>query len=29
MMAATVALIFILDRVVGFDRVIGQGLFRS
>jgi putative spermidine/putrescine transport system permease protein len=29
MMAATVTLIFILDRVVGFDRVIGQGLFRS
>jgi putative spermidine/putrescine transport system permease protein len=29
MMATTVVLILILDRVVGFDRVIGQGLFRS
>jgi len=28
-MAATVLLIFILERAVGFDRVLGQGLFRS
>ena len=29
LMAATVLLIILLDRTVGFDRVIGQGLFRS
>ena len=29
LMAVTVLLIFLLDRAVGFDRVIGQGLFRS
>jgi len=29
LMAATVALILLLDRAVGFDRVIGQGLFRT
>jgi putative spermidine/putrescine transport system permease protein len=28
-MAVTVLLIFILERMVGFDRVLGQGLFRS
>ncbi len=28
-MAATMLLIFILERAVGFDRVLGQGLFRS
>ena len=29
LMAATVLLIVILDRLVGFDNVVGQGLFRS
>jgi putative spermidine/putrescine transport system permease protein len=29
LMAVTFALIVVLDRVVGFDRVLGQGLFRS
>ncbi len=29
LMAVTVLLIILLDRAVGFDRVIGQGLFRS
>jgi len=29
LMAATVLLIVLLDRMVGFDRVIGQGLFRT
>ena len=29
LMAATVLLIVLLERVVGFDRVIGQGLFRT
>ena len=29
LMAATIALILLLDRAVGFDRVIGQGLFRT
>jgi putative spermidine/putrescine transport system permease protein len=29
LMAATILLIFVLDRAVGFDRVIGQGLFRA
>jgi putative spermidine/putrescine transport system permease protein len=29
LMAATVLLILLLDRAVGFDRVIGQGLFRT
>lgn len=29
LMAVTIALIVLLDRLVGFDRVIGQGLFRS
>jgi len=29
LMAATVLLIVVLDRVVGFDTVVGQGLFRS
>jgi putative spermidine/putrescine transport system permease protein len=29
LMAVTVCLIILLDRAVGFDRVIGQGLFRS
>jgi putative spermidine/putrescine transport system permease protein len=29
LMAATVMLIVVLDRLVGFDNVVGQGLFRS
>ena len=29
LMAVTIGLIILLDRAVGFDRVIGQGLFRS
>ena len=29
LMGVTVGLIILLDRAVGFDRVIGQGLFRS
>ena len=29
LMAATILLILLLDRIVGFDRVIGQGLFRT
>jgi putative spermidine/putrescine transport system permease protein len=29
LMAVTILLILLLDRVVGFDRVIGQGLFRA
>jgi putative spermidine/putrescine transport system permease protein len=29
LMAVTALLIFVLDRVVGFNRVIGQGMFRA
>jgi len=29
LMVATVILIFILDRAVGFDRLVGQGMFRT
>jgi putative spermidine/putrescine transport system permease protein len=29
LMLVTVALMFVLDRAVGFDRLIGQGMFRS
>jgi hypothetical protein len=28
-MGVTALLIFVLDRVVGFNRVIGQGMFRA
>jgi putative spermidine/putrescine transport system permease protein len=29
LIAVTALLIVVLDRVVGFDTVVGQGLFRS
>ena len=29
LMSATAVLIFVLDRAVGFNRLVGQGMFRA